>query len=83
MYNYHEIIAFTRKDNNFEVNHLKSLTDIKALILQSNNHKYDDLLEFEKAQNGKFESFIYMISKYGKYTTNKREFGIRKGQTVG
>ncbi|MHC5890964.1 type I restriction enzyme HsdR N-terminal domain-containing protein [Nostoc sp.] len=81
LYNYHEIIVFTRKDDNFEINHLKSLTDIKALILQSNNQKNDDLLEFQKAQSGNFDSFASLISKYGKYTTNKVVFKVKQQQS--
>ncbi|WP_335163498.1 type I restriction enzyme HsdR N-terminal domain-containing protein [Nostoc sp.] len=81
LYNYHEIIVFTRKDDNFEINHLKSLTDIQTLILQSNNKKNDDLLEFQKAQNGNFDSFASLISKYGKYTTNKVVFKVKQQQS--
>ncbi|MEH2319696.1 type I restriction enzyme HsdR N-terminal domain-containing protein [Nostoc sp.] len=80
LYNYHEIIAFTRKDDKFEINHLKSLRDIQALILQSNNNN-DDLFDFEKAENGNFKSFIYLISKYGKYTTNKVVFKLKQQQS--
>lgn len=80
LYNYHEIIAFTKKDDQFEINHLKSLRDIEALILQTNNNN-DDLLDFEKAQNGNFKSFIYLISKYGKYTTNKVVFKLKQQQS--
>ena len=78
MYNYHEIIAFSRKNDKFEINHLKRLTDIEALILESNNNDNDDLLEFEKAQNGTFDSFAYLISKYGKYTTNTVLFKLKQ-----
>ncbi|BDI19216.1 hypothetical protein ANSO36C_50180 [Nostoc cf. commune SO-36] len=77
LYNYHEIIAFSRKDDRFEVNHLKSIRDIQTLILKSNN-AHDDLLEFEKAQNGNFDSFAYLISKYGKYTTNTVVFKVKQ-----
>lgn len=79
LYNYHEIIALTRKDDRFEVNHLKSLRDIQTLILQNNNNNDDDgLLEFEKAQNGNFDSFAYLISKYGQYTTNTVIFKLKQ-----
>ncbi len=78
LYNYHEIIAFTRKDNRFEANHLKSIRDIQTLILKSNNNAHDDLLEFEKAQNGTFDSFAYLISIYGKYTTNTVTFKLKQ-----
>ncbi|MHC5822698.1 MAG: type I restriction enzyme HsdR N-terminal domain-containing protein [Nostoc sp.] len=81
LYNYHEIIVFTRKDDKFKINYLKTITDIKALILQSNNKNNDDLLEFEKAQNGNFQSFIYLISKYAKYTTNKVVFKLKQQQS--
>ncbi|MEH2397548.1 type I restriction enzyme HsdR N-terminal domain-containing protein [Nostoc sp.] len=80
LYNYHEIIAFTRKNEQFEINHLKSLADRKALISQTNNNNYD-LLEFEKAQNGNFDSFSYLISKYGRYTTNQVVFKLKQQQS--
>lgn len=80
LYNYHEIIAFTRKYDQFEINHLKSLTDIQALILQTNKNN-DDLLDFQKAQNGNFDSFAYLISKYGKYTTNQVVFKVKQQQS--
>jgi len=80
LYNYHEIIAFTRKDEQFEVNHLKTIRDIQTLILQSSNDN-DNLLEFEKAQNGTFDSFVYLISKYGKYTTNTVVFKVKQQQS--
>ncbi|MEH2338824.1 hypothetical protein [Nostoc sp.] len=79
LYNYHEIIAFTRKNDQFEINNLKSLTDIETLILQTNNNN-DDLLDFEKAQNGNFDSFSSLISKYGEYTTNKVVFKLKQQQ---
>ncbi|WP_373524653.1 type I restriction enzyme HsdR N-terminal domain-containing protein [Nostoc sp.] len=80
LYNYNEIIAFTRRDDKFEINHLKTLTDIKVLILQKNNNN-DDLLKFEKAQNGNFDTFAYLTSKYGKYTTNKVVFKLKQQQS--
>ena len=80
LYNYHEIIAFTKKDDQFKINNLKSLTDIQTLILQTNNNN-DDLLYFEKAQNGNFDSFAYLIRKYGKYTTNKVVFKLKQQQS--
>ncbi|MCC5643372.1 type I restriction enzyme HsdR N-terminal domain-containing protein [Nostoc sp. CHAB 5824] len=83
LYNYHEIIAYNRKNNMFEINHLKSLTDIQSLIFTiNNNNDYDnDLLEFKNAQNGIFDSFAYLISKYGKYTTNTVVFKVRQQQS--
>ncbi|MDF5739569.1 MULTISPECIES: type I restriction enzyme HsdR N-terminal domain-containing protein [unclassified Nostoc] len=81
LYNYHQIIVFTTKNDNFEINHLKTLRDIQALILQSKNNDDDDLLKFEKAQNGNFNNFAYLISKYGKYTTNKVVFKVKQQQS--
>lgn len=79
LYNYYEIIGFIKKYDKFETNCLKSIRDIQPLILQSNND--DDLLKFKAAQNGNFDSFAYLISKYGKYTTNKVVFKIKKQQS--
>ncbi|MEH2448313.1 MAG: type I restriction enzyme HsdR N-terminal domain-containing protein [Nostoc sp.] len=80
LYNYHEIIAFTRKNDQFEINNLKNLTDIQTLILQTNNDN-NDLLYFKKAQNGNFDSFAYLIRKYAKYTTNKVVFKLKQQQS--
>ncbi|MHC5770312.1 MAG: type I restriction enzyme HsdR N-terminal domain-containing protein [Nostoc sp.] len=81
LYNYQEIITFIRKNNHFEINYLKSLKDIQELILQNNNSNDDGLLLFEKAQNGNFDSFAALISKYGKYTTNKVVFKVKHQQS--
>ncbi|MEH2006681.1 MAG: hypothetical protein V7K81_16215, partial [Nostoc sp.] len=54
---------------------------IEDLILQKDNSVEHCLLEFEKAQNGNFESFAYLISKYGKYTTNKVVFKVKQQQS--
>ncbi|MBN3906899.1 MAG: type I restriction enzyme HsdR N-terminal domain-containing protein [Nostoc sp. NMS1] len=81
LYNYHEIIAFNRKNDHFEIHPFKSLKDIQALILKINNNDYDDdLLEFKKAQNGNFDSFAYLISRYGNYTTNTVVFKVKQQQ---
>ncbi|MHC5831129.1 MAG: type I restriction enzyme HsdR N-terminal domain-containing protein, partial [Nostoc sp.] len=60
LYNYHEIIAYKKKDTVFTSNYLNSLKDIPPLILQSSNKLEKDILEFEKAVNGSFDSFIYL-----------------------
>jgi hypothetical protein len=78
LYNYHEIIAFSRKNDKFQINHLKSIRDIQTLILESNHNYNDDLLEFEKAQNGNFDTFAYLIRKYGTYTTNQVVFKVKQ-----
>ncbi|MEH2110481.1 type I restriction enzyme HsdR N-terminal domain-containing protein [Nostoc sp.] len=70
LYNYHEIITFIKKYNQFEIYYPKNLIDIQELILQANSSIEDDLLKFENAQNGKIESFIYLIKKYGEYTNH-------------
>ncbi|ULP70449.1 hypothetical protein BDGGKGIB_00065 [Nodularia sphaerocarpa UHCC 0038] len=77
LYNYHEVIAFFRKKHEFEINYLESLKDIQKLIIPTNNRD-NCLLEFEKAQNGNLESFIYLINKYDKSLTNTITFKIKK-----
>lgn len=77
LYNYYKIIAFTKKDNKFEINHLNNLKDIQPIILHNYNNIDDNLSFFEKAQNGNFDSFKYLVNKYGKYTTNKVVFKIK------
>lgn len=77
LYNYHQIIAIIKKHNEFEINYLTSLRDIGNFILHKNNNVEHGLLEFEKAQNGNLESFIYLVGKYGNYTTHKVVFKIK------
>ncbi|MBD2416566.1 type I restriction enzyme HsdR N-terminal domain-containing protein [Anabaena cylindrica FACHB-243] len=81
LYNYHEIVAFTKKNENFEINNLKHLRDIQSLISKSNNNIDNDLLTVEKSQNGDFESFIYLIKKYGQYTTNRIIFQLKSEES--
>ncbi|RCJ25310.1 hypothetical protein A6S26_16100 [Nostoc sp. ATCC 43529] len=80
LYNYHEIIAYTKKDKVFTNNYLNSIEDIPSLILQSSNILEKDILEFEKAVNGSFKSFIYLINKYGKYKLNTIIFRLKGEQ---
>ncbi|MEH2180366.1 type I restriction enzyme HsdR N-terminal domain-containing protein [Nostoc sp.] len=80
LYNYHEIIAYTKKDGVFTSNHLNSLEDIPPLILQSSNKLDENILEFEKAINGSFDSFIYLVNKYGKYKLNRIVFRLKHKQ---
>ncbi|WP_375472327.1 type I restriction enzyme HsdR N-terminal domain-containing protein [uncultured Nostoc sp.] len=80
LYNYHEIIAYTKKDAVFTSNDLNSIEDIPPLILQSSNKLEKDILEFEKAVNGSFDSFIYLVNKYGKYKLNTIIFRLKGEQ---
>jgi len=80
LYNYHQIIAYTKKDKVFTSNHLNSLEYIPPLILQSSNKLEEDILEFEKAVNGSFDSFIYLVNKYGEYKLNTIIFRLKGEQ---
>ncbi|MEH2169562.1 MAG: type I restriction enzyme HsdR N-terminal domain-containing protein [Nostoc sp.] len=80
LYNYHEIIAYTKKDAVFTSNYLNSLKDIPPLILQNSNKLEKDILEFEKAVNGSFDSFIYLVKKYGEYKLNTITFRLKGEQ---
>jgi len=80
LYNYHEIIAYTKKGTILMSNYLNSLEDIPPLILQSSNKLEEDILEFEKAVNGSFDSFIYLVNKYGKYKLNTITFRVKSEQ---
>ncbi|MBN4003120.1 type I restriction enzyme HsdR N-terminal domain-containing protein [Nostoc sp. LPT] len=80
LYNYHEIIAYTKKDKVFTSNYLNNIEDIPPLILQSSNILEKDILEFEKAVNGSFKSFIHFINKYGKYKLNTIIFRLKGEQ---
>ncbi|MDF5708584.1 MAG: type I restriction enzyme HsdR N-terminal domain-containing protein [Nostoc sp. S4] len=77
LYNYHEIISFIKKHNQFQISYLNNLTDIEKLLLQSTSSIDSDLLEFENAQNGNIESFIYLIKKYGEYTNHTIVFKLQ------
>lgn len=76
LYNSHKIILFARKSNNFEISFLKNFRELEQMILKESNIISCNSLEFEKAQNGDFESFAFLISKYGKYTTNTIVFKL-------
>ncbi|RCJ34264.1 hypothetical protein A6769_22650 [Nostoc punctiforme NIES-2108] len=80
LYNYHQIIAYLKKDAVFTSRYLKSLGDIPPLILQISNSTQNDLLDFEKAVNGNFDSFNYLAKKYGKYALNTITFRLKGGQ---
>ncbi|MDZ8077804.1 MAG: type I restriction enzyme HsdR N-terminal domain-containing protein [Nostoc sp. DcaGUA01] len=80
LYNYHEIIAYTKKDAVFTSNYLNSLKDIPPLILQNSNKLEKDILEFEKAANGSFDSFIHLVKKYGEYKLNTIIFRLKGEQ---
>ncbi|MDZ8092285.1 MAG: type I restriction enzyme HsdR N-terminal domain-containing protein [Nostoc sp. DedQUE05] len=77
LYNYHEIIALIKKHNQFKIYYPNHLTEIQELILQVNSSIDKDLLEFENAQNGNLESFIYLLQKYGKYTNHTISFKLK------
>ncbi|MEH1917398.1 type I restriction enzyme HsdR N-terminal domain-containing protein [Nostoc sp.] len=80
LYNYHQIIAYIKKDGIFMSNALNNLEDITPLILQSSNKLDKNLLEFEKAVNGSFDSFVYLVNKYGKYKLNRIVFRLKGEQ---
>lgn len=77
LYNYHKILLFNKKENSFQISHLKSFWEVQQIILKESSIINCNLLEFEKAQNGDFESFAFLVGKYGKYTTNTIVFKLR------
>jgi len=78
LYNYHKIIALIKEHNQFPSYYPNNLTEIQELILQGNSSIDKDLLEFENAQDGNLESFIYLIQKYGKYTNHTISFKLKQ-----
>lgn len=80
LYNYHKTILFLKRDNDFTNNQLASFREVEKTILNASKIVNPNLLEFEKAQKGDFESFTYLVSKYGKYTTNTIVFKLKKQQ---
>ncbi|MEH2227803.1 type I restriction enzyme HsdR N-terminal domain-containing protein [Nostoc sp.] len=80
LYNYHQITAYIKKDGVFMINTLNNLEDITPLIFQSSNKLDKNLLEFEKAVNGSFDSFVYLVNKYGKYKLNRIVFRLKGEQ---
>lgn len=77
LYNYHKTLLFNKKENSFQISHLKNFREVQQIILKESSIINCNLLEFEKAQNGDFESFAYLVSKYGKYTTNTIVFKLK------
>jgi len=77
LYNYHKTILFLKRNDYFETNQLANFQEVEKIILKSSNIINPNLLEFEKAQKGDFESFTYLVSKYGKYTTNTILFKLK------
>lgn len=77
LYNSHKIILINKNNNNFEINELKNFKEVEQLILKESSITDCNVLEFEKAQKGNFESFAYLVSKYGKYTTNTIVFKLK------
>ncbi|MDZ8224019.1 type I restriction enzyme HsdR N-terminal domain-containing protein [Nostoc sp. ChiVER01] len=80
LYNYHQILLYTKQNAVFTSNYLNSLKDIPPLILQSSNKLEKDIGEFEKAVRGSFDSFIYLVNKYGKYQLNRIVFRLKREQ---
>jgi len=77
LYNYHEIIGFTRQNHRWEIHKLHGLRDIERLILPTTNSANNWLSKFKKAENGNFDSFLALIKKYGKYTTHRVVFQLK------
>ncbi|MBD2410664.1 hypothetical protein H6H01_07975 [Nostoc calcicola FACHB-3891] len=48
--------------------------------MQNYNNTDKDLLDFEKAVNGNFDSFSYLAKKYGKYALNIINFRLKSEQ---
>ncbi|BAY39008.1 hypothetical protein NIES2111_33580 [Nostoc sp. NIES-2111] len=82
LYNFHEIITFIKKDHQFNIYSHESLRNIEELILQATSSIDDDLLAFDNAQNGSFESFMYLINKYGESTNNTIRFKLKHHLSV-
>lgn len=78
LYNFHKIILFTKTVDDFNEKHLENFKEVEEILFkESRVSRGNQLEEFEKAQNGDFESFAYLVSKYGKYTTNTIVFKLR------
>jgi hypothetical protein len=81
LYNYHQILVFRRQDNNWKIDYIKSLGNIEKMISSKANSFNNDLLgEFEKAQKGNFDSFLFLVKEYGQYT-HKVIFKVRHQQS--
>lgn len=80
LYNYHKTILFLKRGSDFETNHLVNFRELEKIILKASNTVNPNKLGFEKAQKGDFESFTYLVSKYGKYTTNTIVFKLKTQQ---
>ncbi len=80
LFNCHQIITYIKENTDFTRNDLRYLTDIPPLILQGCNKLENDILQFEKAQNGSFDSFTHLVSNYGKYTNHTITFKLKSKQ---
>ena len=76
LFNCNQIIAYQKEDSGFTRKYLDCITDIPPLIWQSCNQQKSDISKFEKAKKGSWDSFIYLIDKYGKRSTNKILFKL-------
>jgi hypothetical protein len=48
------------------------------MVFQSDKKVDNDIIDFEKAQNGNFTSFAYFVSKYGSRKLNRVVFKLKK-----
>jgi hypothetical protein len=58
-----------------------SLSAIPLIVLENEKKIDHDILEFEKSQNGNFDSFAYLVNKHGKYRINRVVFKVKKQET--
>lgn len=77
LFNCNQIIGYIKEDSGFTRNYLGCITDIPPLIWQSCNRLESDISEFDKAKKGSFDSFTYLVTKYGKRATNKISFKLK------
>ena len=52
------------------------MQDLSIILQEALNNLDNDLLKFQEAKNGDINSFVYLITKYGKYAQHKISFLI-------
>ena len=78
LFNGSNLILFKRssEESIFHRSYLTSMQDLSIILQEALNNLDNDLLKFQEAKNGDINSFVYLITKYGKYTQHKISFLI-------
>jgi hypothetical protein len=84
LFNGSNLILFKRssEESTFYKSDLPSIKDLPTILRETLNKPDNDLSKFQEARNGDIDSFVYLITKYGKYTQHKISFLINDSSEV-